>query len=1182
MIDNYLNRSVSSSEFPNLIVDRELKILSFNKFTFDVIKASVGLEVKKGDSVLLFFLPENVDKAKLNLQTALNGHFVKDQLTFTAPDGSKEYSEYVFNPAFDEQGNVHSVSISSIDITELKNQEIALKKSEARYKGIVESQNDIILRMNLEGCYTFANNKFCEITGKTLNEIIGNNSLNFVHPDEIGLFESAFSQLRKPPFRISGEGRGLTKHGWRWFHWETVTVLNESGEPVEFQSICRDITENKNTHQKLSETNELLSAIMRSSPMAIVVFDFSGKITYWSRGAEKIFGWSESEVLNKENPTLLESDRDNFFSRLESLKKSNSLDLRNIERYRKDGSVVIMDAIGVPLRNESGQIIAALALYIDVTEKINAEIENLKLSSVLKLSMGAIAILNHNLEIESVNPKFSELTGYSLDELKRMTFKDIRSPQMTLEEYYKIENMIKSGTEWKSESINRSKGGNIYYENIIVSPIKDEYGVVCNYILIKEDISERSKALQELINTRLRLGTIMNSLPNLVIFEYVEGFTFISANIKDVIGYPREMFFENKEFFKSIFDKTDIDELSNKYFEWINSDTNDIFSCILRLKKPGNITAWANIFVSKTKNENSTVICGVVMDITESKESEEKLIWNETLLLAMTESTRYGYYAVDLLTGDILYINERFCEIWGISLIYSQILERKIKDAEVTAMCSRAVYDANHFRLTNIKYSDPANSITFEDEVDMVSGRILRRFSSLLRNSEGDYIGRFYLYEDITEKKLYERMSNMQNDYKLLIEESIDSMVITDIKGDIKVVNSKFCNLTGFAKNELITLSYFDLFVNPDESDILVYPQDSVDGKTVIRQKIIKRKDGTSINVETRSKMLPNKLIQIVLSEVDKTEAVVHTNAHDGILNIYVNILTKLRLFRHGENSLSCLNRISLFLKNPDYLMKTGSGGVTAEIKQRFFKLTEEFDSSVCPQLDHIVSIISNLIIDSPNVDFQTQLLNMKNDISVSAKMLKKNLFELNSKIRDEKSVLNLNALKNDILISINNIKSSIKIITGLLEKAYVTDAGESLKKIINKFTDTHANVDIKMDISATEQRIIFGSLDFSELINVLLVNSVEAARKKNIPLEIFISLSSEEGKTIISFTNNGKGIPADIKDKIFESGVTTKGKNRGFGLSFAGRIMKKYGGRITLDSSTEDGVKFLMELNPY
>jgi signal transduction histidine kinase len=269
-------------------------------------------------------------------------------------------------------------------------------------------------------------------------------------------------------------------------------------------------------------------------------------------------------------------------------------------------------------------------------------------------------------------------------------------------------------------------------------------------------------------------------------------------------------------------------------------------------------------------------------------------------------------------------------------------------------------------------------------------------------------------------------------------------------------------------------------------------------------------------------------------------------------------------------------------LKNPDYFVKKGTGSFSGEIKQRFFSLTEEFNFAVGPQLDHIVSLLLNLIPESLNVGFRDKLTGYKNTLSLNAKMLKKNLSDLESNLRDENPELNLSNYKNDILTAVNNIKRTIKIITGLLEAAYVTDADDSLKKITDKFTGIHKNTDIKINFVAKEPRIIFNSLEFAELMNVLLANSEEARTSKKKTLNVSISILPADVKTIIEYSDNGKGISSRIKDRIFESGVTTKGKSRGFGLSFAGRIVKKYGGSIMLDTEKENGVKFVIELNPY
>ena len=93
---------------------------------------------------------------------------------------------------------------------------------------------------------------------------------------------------------------------------------------------------------------------------------------------------------------------------------------------------------------------------------------------------------------------------------------------MTISEYDEVVETITSGREWRGQTINVTKGGNLYWENILITPVNNLKGKIGNYLLFKEDISENKKALQDLVNSRLRLGTVLNNFPNIVLYEFGE------------------------------------------------------------------------------------------------------------------------------------------------------------------------------------------------------------------------------------------------------------------------------------------------------------------------------------------------------------------------------------------------------------------------------------------------------------------------------------------------------------------------------------------------------------------------------------------------------------------------------------------------------------------------------------
>ena len=151
-----------------------------------------------------------------------------------------------------------------------------------------------------------------------------------------------------------------------------------------------------------------------------------------------------------------------------------------------------------------------------------------------------------------------------------------------------------------------------------------------------------------------------------------------------------------------------------------------------------------------------------------------------------------------------------------------------------------------------------------------------------------------------------------------------------------------------------------------------------------------------------------------------------------------------------------------------------------------------------------------------------------------------------------------------------------------LLEESFVADAPEVIEKMTQKFIDSNPGADIEMKSGEGVAQIVFNSLDFSELIGIMLVNSAEAAGTKRKKLKIGLSLSQAGGKIILEYSDNSKAVPAKLRDTIFESGVSTKGPGRGFGLNFAAMAVKKYGGKIMLGPENGSGPKFIVELNPY
>ncbi|MFQ6604378.1 MAG: PAS domain-containing protein [Fidelibacterota bacterium] len=123
-------------------------------------------------------------------------------------------------------------------------------------------------------------------------------------------------------------------------------------------------------------------------------------------------------------------------------------------------------------------------------EKILERTEDLrKLTQAVEQSPASVVITDIDANIEYVNPKFIELTGYSLDEVKGQNPRILKSGIQPKSFYEDMWQTLTAGKTWRGEFANRKKNGEIYWENASIAPIKDETGRTTNYVGVKDYIT---------------------------------------------------------------------------------------------------------------------------------------------------------------------------------------------------------------------------------------------------------------------------------------------------------------------------------------------------------------------------------------------------------------------------------------------------------------------------------------------------------------------------------------------------------------------------------------------------------------------------------------------------------------------------------------------------------------------
>ncbi|ADQ13802.1 PAS domain S-box protein [Halanaerobium hydrogeniformans] len=278
----------------------------------------------------------------------------------------------------------------TVDISERKEVEEKLKKSKKLYQGLIESQNDLIVRVDSENRFNYVNDAYCELFGKNRKELIGSKFTPLVHEDDLESTLEAMKDLNKPPYRAYMEQRAMTVDGWRWISWEDNAILNEMGEITEIQGVGRDITELKETEKALKESQRKLEQLIAQTTAVIYsyqIVDGELEITYLNENVENILGFKPEDFIGEEEFHLSCVHPEDREILKEKIEKTTIKDI-SIDEYRfkdKQGNYYwLYDQQKVISRK--GGVIKVIGSWLDYTaehEKHKEKIDKLLYKDVL-------------------------------------------------------------------------------------------------------------------------------------------------------------------------------------------------------------------------------------------------------------------------------------------------------------------------------------------------------------------------------------------------------------------------------------------------------------------------------------------------------------------------------------------------------------------------------------------------------------------------------------------------------------------------------------------------------------------------------------------------------------------------------------------------------------------------------
>jgi PAS domain S-box-containing protein len=395
------------------------------------------------------------------------------------------------------------------DITERKQAEEALAKSEERYRSVLEQMEEAYYEVDIAGNFTFFNDATCRQLGYSREELMGMNYRVYTFKDDVQHVYEAFNQVYRtgksykglPVVRIRKDGSRLSTET------SAFPLRNERGDIIGFRGIASDVTEHKQAEDMLRESQERYRLLADNIKDAIWLMDLELNFLWFSPSCERLRGFTIEEMkampLDRHvTPESFQRAWDMYVKCMGDEKQGNLDPSRfyegEFEFFRKDGSTFWADCKMSFMRDENGKATAMLFEGIDITERKQAEEalanEATRRRTLFDQSRDGVVVLDEDASVVEANQRFAEMLGYSPEEVLKLHTWDWDT-QWTREELLEMGRSVdEAGAHLETQ--HRRKDGTVF--DVEISVNKVTVGGQRLIFCVDRDVTERKQAEEKI------------------------------------------------------------------------------------------------------------------------------------------------------------------------------------------------------------------------------------------------------------------------------------------------------------------------------------------------------------------------------------------------------------------------------------------------------------------------------------------------------------------------------------------------------------------------------------------------------------------------------------------------------------------------------------------------------------
>ncbi|MHB8723199.1 MAG: PAS domain S-box protein [Steroidobacteraceae bacterium] len=804
-VDFITNVLESSTEYSVIGKDLEGKILLWNEGARRLYGYEPEEVVGKANSSMLH-TPEDVAAGvpREILDTALQTGKWEGTLTRVRRNGQRFMARMVITPRRDVNGKAIGYLLISKDISDEIRLTEELKATQFYTRSLIESNIDALMTTDPVGAITDVNQQMTALTGHTREELIGAPFKRFF--TEPQLAEEGIRQVLREGKVTNYELTALSKSGkMTVVSYNASTFRDAAGKLQGVFAAARDITAQKQLEQQLRESQSYNRGLIEASVDGLITVDPNGLISDVNEQMSRLSGYGREELIGTPFADYFADAERATAGVNETFGKGIVTDYV-LTLARRDGRQVRVSFNASVFKDPTGKVRGIFASARDITEQARLQSqlaeERAYNRGLIEASLDGLITVDPMIVITDVNDQMCRMSGYGREELIGKSFADYFTDAKRAAEGVRL--TLDKGEVTNYELTLRTREGRESLVSFNAAIFKDETGKVRGIFASARDITEQARLQKQLGEERAyNRGLIEASVDGLVTVDEKMSITDVNETMCRMAARPRSQLIGSS--FPGYFIERERAEEGVRLTFKEGAVTNYVLT--LQAATDRQIPVSFNAAVFKDSAGNVRGIFASARDIAAQKKLEDQIQASQFYTRSLIEANIDALMTTDPL-GIVTDVNQQMAALTGCSreeLIGSPFKDY-FTDAKLAEEGIRLVLregKVTNYELTARNKSGAEtvvsyNAVTFND-------------------ASGKLQGVFAAARDITEQKQLEHQLRDQQAYNRgLIESSVDGLITVDPSGTISDVNDRLCQMSGYARAELIGTPFADYFTEPE------------------------------------------------------------------------------------------------------------------------------------------------------------------------------------------------------------------------------------------------------------------------------------------------------------------------------------------------------------------------------